>query len=222
MKGYGQFCPVAKAAEVIGERWTPLVIRELVAGSEHFNDIRRGIPLISPSLLSRRLRSLEVAGVVERFADAGGVRYRLTEAGRELEAVIELLGRWGNRWVRSQLEESELDAGLLMWDIRRNVVPARIPRSKSVIQFEFTDTPRRWRYFWLVVYGGESDLCLKNPGLDVDLLIRTPLALLAGYWIGSTSWSQLVRSPDVRLLGDSRLKDTLKDWLGRSVFANTP
>jgi DNA-binding HxlR family transcriptional regulator len=141
MKGYGQFCPVALATELLCERWTLLVVRELVAGSTRFNELRRGVPLMSPSLLTQRLRTLEEAGVVDRIERAGGgVEYRLTEAGRDLRALIDTLGAWGARWSRAMREE-DLDPGLLMWDVRRRLDLDTMPRDRLIVLFEFDDLP---------------------------------------------------------------------------------
>ena len=129
MSGYGQFCPIAKAAQVLAERWTPLVLRELICGSTRFNDLRRGVPLMSSSLLSQRLKFLEQEGVIERrqAASGRGFEYHLTDAGRELEPLIMMMGEWGARWVRSRLEPEDLDVTLLMWDMHRTVRPEHFP-----------------------------------------------------------------------------------------------
>lgn len=216
MKGYGQFCPLAKAAEVLTERWTPLVVRELLMGSERFNDIRRGVPLMSPSLLSRRLRSLEEAGVVERTAANGGVAYRLTRAGRELQPLIEQMAHWGNRWVESRLDGDDLDPTLLMWDIRRCVHPGGLPRYPAVIQVDFTDVEKKWDRWWLVVDAGAVELCLTDPGREVDLVVRASLATLTAVWIGRCRFSDAEKTGEVRVFGDEHLKRRFPDWLGTS------
>src|SRR5688572_17153496 len=155
MKSYGQFCPLAKAAEVFAERWTPLVLRELFCGSVHFNDLRRGVPLMSPSLLSRRLKELETAGIVSCSRGTGrSSEYHLTEAGRALWPVVEQLGVWGKRWTRAHIEKHELDAGLLMWDVRRNVNLELFCERRTVLKFEFKGTSSGKRLWWLVVEDG--------------------------------------------------------------------
>ena len=154
MIDYGQFCTVARGAEVFGERWTPLVVRELLCGSTRFNDIRRGVPRMSASLLAQRLRKLEEIGVVKRVVGAvgGPAEYHLTGAGEELRPIVMALGEWGARWIGSRLKRGLLDAGFLMWDIRRFVHLDEFPRERSVhIHFRFTDAHAGERRWWLVV-----------------------------------------------------------------------
>ncbi|MDY6978423.1 MAG: helix-turn-helix domain-containing protein [Pseudomonadota bacterium] len=224
MKGYGQFCPIAKASEVLGERWTNLIIRELGNGSDSFNDLRKGLPLISPSLLSTRLKSLERAGIVQRQESAQHVSYRLTRSGRELFPIILKLGEWGHRWVRSDMSQDDLDPSLLMWDIHRNIdleyfndLP---PGQRQVVLFEFTDYQTRYHRWWLVITPGEVDVCLKDPGYDVALRIVTDTRTLAHYWMGDISMSQIKREQRIQLDGKARLKKDITSWLGRSYFSN--
>src|SRR5829696_4136909 len=150
MTGYGQFCPVAKAMELLDERWTMLVIRELFEGSRHFNALRRGVPRMSPALLSARLRSLARAGVIERHEDGNRVSYALTPAGLELRPVIEALGAWGIRWV-PELGDEELDPHLLMWDIHRRIDLDAVPPGRTVLRVTFRDVPDAARNWWLVI-----------------------------------------------------------------------
>ena len=158
MATYGQFCPMAKAAEILCERWTLVVVRELTAGSRHFNDLRRGLPLMSPTLLSRRLKQLEAAGVLHRVVNGSVVSYELTPAGAELQPLVETMARWGSRWVRRRLSHDDLDAGLLMWDIRRQVDASRLPAERVVVQFSFPDAAAGKRHWWLVSEAGTTDL----------------------------------------------------------------
>lgn len=152
MHGYGQFCPVARGAEVFGERWTPLVVRELMCGSTRFNDIRRGVPRISTTLLVQRLRKLEEIGVVARVGAAGSSEYRLTPAGEELRPLVLALGHWGARWIGSRLKRDQLDVGFLMWDIRRFAHRELFPQERrTVVQFRFNDARQGERIWWLVV-----------------------------------------------------------------------
>ncbi len=161
MSTYGQFCPVAMASEVLTERWTPLVVRELLCGSTRFNDLRRGVPLMSPSLLSKRLKTLERVGVVER----DGADYHLTPAGEELRPVIEALGVWGQRWARGDVEAKHYDASLLMWDIHRNIVTDRLPDGRIVVHFHLAGSSDNKSHFWLVLEPGTADLCIiTDPG----------------------------------------------------------
>src|SRR5919204_880485 len=170
MPGYGQFCPIAQAAEVLTERWTPLVIRELaLVGSRRFNDIQRGVPLMSSSLLSKRLRQLERASIIERRArlDGKGTEYHLTQAGEELAPVVAQMGMWGERWPRRPIFEETPDTGILMWWMRGTVKTDELPPGRTVIHFRFRGAPEKLRYFWLVL--PEADLCLTDPGFGVDL-----------------------------------------------------
>ncbi|MGD8884633.1 MAG: helix-turn-helix domain-containing protein [Gammaproteobacteria bacterium] len=224
MKGYGQFCPIAKASEVLGERWTNLVIRELGAGSETFNDLRRGLPLISPSLLSSRLKSLERAGVVERRVNNSSVSYRLTASGEELFPIILKLGEWGHRWVRSEMSKDDLDPSLLMWDVHRNLDARYFERSfgseRCVLMFEFTDFRTKYHRWWLVIKDGEVDVCLKDPGFDVDLTVVTDARSLAHYWMGDISMNKALRDKLIRLSGLPKLKKDIASWLGRNYYAD--
>ncbi|MHC4960989.1 MAG: winged helix-turn-helix transcriptional regulator [Planctomycetota bacterium] len=221
MKGYGQFCPVAKASEVLGERWTNLVVRELAAGSDSFNDLRRGLPRMSPTLLSQRLRSLESAGVVERRSESqAGSRYLLTEAGKELAPIIWQLGAWGHKWVRSRLEEDDLDPSMLMWDIRRTVNTDYFdPEGRVVVRVELSDYTSYMRFWWLVIVRGDVDLCLKDPGHEVDLYIRSDLKTLTAVWMGDSSMSREVKSGAVQLLGSWKLRRDIMKWLGSNYYA---
>jgi DNA-binding HxlR family transcriptional regulator len=206
MRSYGQFCPVAMASEVFAERWTPLVLRELFCGSVRFNDLRRGVPLMSPSLLSRRLKELEQAGIVCRASGSSRVsEYHLTEAGRELWPLIENLGVWGKRWIRAKIEKHQLDAGLLMWDIRRSLALDRLPRERTVIKFEFSGTSSGKRLWWLVVERGEVELCLLDPGFAVDLHVRTALRVMTEIWLGDRDCADAVRGREIQLEGSSVL-----------------
>lgn len=220
MKGYGQFCPIAKASEVLGERWTNLVIRELGAGSDSFNDLRRGLPLMSPSLLSSRLKSLEHAGVVHRLETKEGVRYRLSEAGLELKPIILQLGVWGHRWVRSELGEDDLDPSLLMWDIHRTMDADVFTRERTVIKFEFSDYTSKWRCWWLVATRGDVDVCMKDPGYEVDLTVLTDVKTLTGVWMGYSTLMKAIRDKDIILSGSSELKKTINKWLGTNYYAD--
>ena len=220
MSSYGQFCPIAKASEILGERWTHLIIRELGAGSETFNDLRKGLPLISPSLLSSRLKSLEAAGVVARTETERGIRYTLSEAGRELKPIILQVGVWGHRWVRSKLSPEDLDPSLLMWDIHRTINADYFGTERTVLHFEFSDYAARFRRWWLVVKGGEVDVCMKDPGYEVDLEVLTDLRTLTAVWMGDVGLGRTLRDRRIRLTGRTRLKRDIAAWLGTNYFAD--
>ena len=220
MKGYGQFCPIAKASEVLGERWTNLVLRELGAGSETFNDIRRGLPLMSPSLLSTRLRSLERAGVITRNETDGHVRYHLSKAGDELVQIIWQLGTWGQRWVRSDLSKDDLDPSMLVWDIHRTLNSDFFEDKRTVIKFEFTDYTSKFRYWWIVIKESDVDVCLKDQGYEVDLTISSDLRTLTAVWMGEISITKSMREKKLIASGSSYLKKNIAAWLGTNYYAD--
>jgi DNA-binding HxlR family transcriptional regulator len=222
LTGYGQFCPIAKASEVLAERWTLLVVRELLCGSHRFNEIQRGVPLMSRSLLVKRLRELERAGIVERRPGATGriSEYHLTAAGEELRPIVMGLGEWGQRWARSELSREELDPRLLMWDMQRNVEADALPPHRVVIRFRFTDVaPSLPRVTWLILDGEEVDVCYRDPGFEVDLVVSGRLRILVGAWMGDLPLSKAIGDGELRIEGPSHLARAFPGWLRRSAFA---
>ena len=219
MISYGQFCPVAQASKLLCERWTLIVVRELIAGGTRFTQLKKGVPLMSPSLLSSRLKQLAKAGVIDIRGDKGDRSYTLTPAGRELRPLIEMLGAWGHRWAPSNLSKGDLDAGLLMWDMRRSVDPEVFPRRRIVVQFEYPDAPNGGRHWWLVSENGEIDLCSSDPGYDVDILIKSALRAITSVWICQQTFREAVKKGDINVSGDSRLISKLQDWLRSSPLA---
>lgn len=216
---YAQFCPVAKATEVVAERWTPLVLRELLCGSERFGEIQAGLPRISPSLLSRRLRQLQLAGLVERHRDDAGPTYHLTVAGEELRPIIEGLGRWGQRWMH-EIADDELDPALLMTDLYRRLDPDQLPARQVVIQFTFRDAEPHERDWWLVLGPGpESDVCQTDRGFTIDLYLRSTVRTFTEVWMGTIGLSEALRGERITLEGPTRLQRQLHDWLGLNQFA---
>jgi DNA-binding HxlR family transcriptional regulator len=223
MRGYGQFCPVAKASEVLAERWTPLVIRELLCGSHRFNELQRGVPLMSRSLLAKRMRELERAGVVERRRGGDGSRseYHLTPAGEELRPIIMGLGTWGQRWARSELSRDELDPRLLMWDMQRNIETDALPSHRVVVRFRFPDVrPNLPRVTWLILDRDDVDVCYRDPGFEVDLVVAGRLRALIGVWLGDTTMPAAVNSGELQLEGPRTLIRAFPGWLRRSAFAS--
>jgi DNA-binding HxlR family transcriptional regulator len=213
---YYQFCPVAKAMELLDERWTMLVVRELVIGSRRFNDLRRGLPRMSPTLLSRRLQQLTVAGIVERHGD----EYVLTEAGHELRPIVEAIGSWGVRWM-GQLGDEDLDPRLLLWDMHRNVDHAALPPGRSVVAIHFTDVrPPHRPYWWLVLTGAEADVCDVDPGFPVSVALRTSLRQMTQIWRGDTTWAAALRSATLQVDGPSTLRRAVPAWFTLSSFAS--
>lgn len=211
--GYGQFCPVSKAAEVICQRWTPLVLRELLVGSSHFNEIRRGVPTCSPALLSKRLKQLELAGVIEH--NRHNATYTLTQAGQELFPLIQALGEWGQRWVRSDYGPDDLDPGLLLWDVRRFLPLGGIAEGRIVVEFVFPAMPARRRYYWVVDDGRDVDLCFTDPGMSVDILIEADLRTLTRVWMGDDGFEQAMQEGQITLTGPSHLTRTIPSWFGQ-------
>jgi len=221
-RGYGQFCPVAIAAEVLAERWTPLVIRELLLGSVRFNDLQRGVPRMSSSLLARRLKELEFAGIVERRPGAkGGPEYHLTPAGRDLLPVIEGMGFWAQRWMRHDLVATEnLDPDLLMWDIRRNVMNrGRLDGRRFVTEFHLAGAPTRKQRWWLVFDADVVDLCYRDPGFEVGLFVRTSLRALTEVWLGHVGIDQALREGRLRLDGSREDVAAFRSWFVLSSLA---
>jgi DNA-binding HxlR family transcriptional regulator len=220
---YEQFCPVAMASEVLCTRWTMVLVRELLAGSTRFGDLRRGVPRMSPTLLSQRLKELEAAGIVTRepVADEVGIHeYQLTAAGKDLKQVIESFGIWGQKWVETQASLENLDPSLLMWDMRRNINPAPLPSHRTVIQFHYPELPANRRYWWLIIDPEakvEVDLCAKDPGFEVDLWVTTDLKTMTAIWMGLSS----LKESQSKLLvdGDQALARSIAQWLGFSHFA---
>jgi DNA-binding HxlR family transcriptional regulator len=219
--GYKQFCPVAMAAEVLCTRWTMVLLRELVAGTTRFNDLRRGLPKMSPALLSTRLKELELAGVVERRALAGHMgiyEYHLTEAGRDLRQVVEVIGLWGQKWVDSSASLRNLDPSLLMWDMRRNLDPRPLPKVRTTVQFLYPELSLAKRHWWLVIEpDGEVDLCWSDPGFAVDLYVTTDLRTMTSIWMGLSTLER--EAGKVDLAGSQQIARTMQTWLGLSPFA---
>jgi DNA-binding HxlR family transcriptional regulator len=223
MNGYGQFCPVAIASEVFAHRWTPLILRELFAGSTQFNEIKRGLPRISRTTLAQRLRGLESTGVVTCETSGPGhpAKYQLTPMGREFHPVIQSLGAWGQR-SPLRFERQNLDPELLMWNVRRRLATERLPAKRTLVRFSFTGLPargRRARLFWLVIEGGEVELCLRDPGDEVDLHVEADLESFARVWLGETTLRAQLESGKVRLSGRSGLVKAFPSWLLLSHFA---
>lgn len=224
MDTHQSFCSVAQAADLLTLRWMPLVLRELLCGSHRFNDLHRGLPRMSRTLLARRLADLVAAGVAERRpvgADAH-LEYHLTQAGEELRPLIMQLGVWGKRWVRRDVTREALDPTLLMWDMQRRIVMEALPPRRVVVSFHFPDAPAVHQQYWLVLKQDEVDLCLNDPGHDVDLNVFSNVRALTDVWTGDLTISRALRDESVRLSGPPALRRAFPDWLGLSLFAATP
>jgi DNA-binding HxlR family transcriptional regulator len=218
--GYGQFCPLAKASEVFAERWTPLILREILLGSSRFSDIHRGVSLMSRSLLSKRLQELIRAGVLERVDSGDGYdEYLLTTAGEDLRPIILQLGAWGKQWTRREFEAGDLDVGLLMWDMRRRVDQRRLPEGQTVVQFQYRDAPIQRRRWWLVLKRDDIDLCLVDPGLEPDVTVKTDVRTMTGIWMGDLSFGTALQTRELEIEGPSELRRGFPTWLQLSAFA---
>ena len=222
MIDYGQFCTVARGAEVLGELWTPLVVRELLCGSRRFNELHRGVPRMSATLLTQRLRKLEQMGVIERRRATGGWEYHLTAAGEELRPIVVGLGHWGARWVGTRLKRGQLDAGFLMWDIRRFARMDNFPPGRRVvIHFRFTDAPTGERQWWLVVEKRTADLCRDDPGHELDVVVESTVRALTDVWTGESEPETEIRAGRLQVQGAGRNGRALWKWIGESMFAPT-
>jgi DNA-binding HxlR family transcriptional regulator len=221
MPSYREYCPIAVGAELFGDRWTPLILRELILGSRRFNDIHRGLGRMSRTLLIARLRELERRGIVERTVDAAGRTsdYRLTAAGRELEPVVWSLGHWAARWSFGDPADEELDAAWLVWRLHQGVLPDRIPTERTVVQFVL-DGPGGGEA-WLVLDRGGSTACQIDPGYAVDLVVMGDNRELHRWLLGWRSFRDLQRAGDVRLVGPTRLARAFGGWFGAAMFARS-
>jgi DNA-binding HxlR family transcriptional regulator len=220
---YQQFCPVAMAAEILCTRWTIVVLREMFAGSTRFNELRRGVPRMSPALLSRRLKELETAGIVAREASAAEpavLEYHLTESGRDLGPLVEAFGIWGQRRIEANLSLQHLDVDLLMWDMRRNLNTTPMPARRSVVEFVYPALPATHRRFWLIVDPEiGNDLCKIDPGFEVDLYVSADLRSMTAIWLGLDTVRAAVASGRMVLTGNRQLAASMQTWLGLSPFA---
>lgn len=220
---YGQFCPIAKASEIIGEKWTILIIRELLKGGSRFNELQRGLSLMSPTILSRRLDSLVEYGLVMKKSIPGqrGYQYLPTESCRELLPVILSLADWGMRWARSNLSEKDYDVELLMLYLKRSIVPEKLLGNETVIHFQFTDI-KSYPKWWIVAQHDEVDLCVNDPGKNVDVWFTTSVKTMVDIWMGDKTYRQAVRNGSLKLVGNSALIRNVTDWMRNSEYADLP
>lgn len=217
---YGQFCPIAKASEIIGEKWTLLIIRELLMGSRRFSELQRGLGTISPTLLTRRLVHLEDRGMImkRRISGQKGFEYLPTESCRLLLPILLSLGDWGMQWARSNLTSKEYDVGLLITNLQRSIQPDKLPTGEVVIHFKFTDVRERSAW-WLVVQSGEIDICDKDPGKDVDVYFTTTVKAMVDVWMGDSTYRKAISDEDMTIIGPSLLTHDVSNWMEPSVFS---
>jgi len=213
MRSYGQFCPVAKAAELFCERWTPLILRNLAMGATRFSEIHRGVPLMSPTLLTQRLRQLEEEGVVERRRAGRNWSYHMTPAGADFVPMVLALAAWGQRWSRRQLADNEADLGLLLWMIESGASPGAFEDGQTVVRLEFKDQPRAKRSWWFLNRDGKCELCLKNPGFEVDLYLETTLRDMIYVVRGDLALSRALATGRLEAHGSTRMRRALSKWL---------
>jgi len=220
---YGQFCPIAKATEIVGGKWTLLIIRELLMGGSHFNELQRGLSLISPTMLSRRLDELTQHGLVlkKKIPGQRGYEYFPTNSCKELLPIIRRLGDWGMRWARSNLTEKDYDVGLLMLYLKRSIVADKFIGRETVIRFHFTDIDK-FPEWWLVVTGEEVDLCFSDPGKDVDVYFRSTVKTMADIWMRDTTYRKAIRDRSLTIVGDKSLTRNVTSWMSSSVFSDLP
>lgn len=207
--------------ELLDERWTLLIVRELVSGTERFNDLRRGLPRMSPTLLSRRLHQLVRAGVLDRRVDGSEVRYVLTQAGRELQPVVEALGAWGIRWI-GELGDEDLDPQLLLWDMHRHIDRDAVPDGRTVVHFRFPDASPGARDWWLVITPDDADVCDEDPGFDTSVTVTASLRSMVRVWRGDVGWYDVVRAGDVQVDGPEAVRRAVPRWFTLSAFATVP
>ncbi len=222
MSGYNQFCPVAKACEVLEPRWTLLILCEMWSGSTRFNEIKRGVPGMSPTLMSRRLKEMEFRGLITREESQGSrlITYRTTEIAKELEPIVHALGQWAHRNIDADVTLENLDARLLMWNIRRKVDVSVFPTGKTTIQFIYPELPKEEQNYWLICKSGvETDLCLIDPGFDVDLFISADLKAMTSAWIGLSDLQKEISDDKISIIGDQSLAEKINKWMVRSSFA---
>lgn len=222
MPGYGQYCPLALASEVVTERWTPLVLRELMLGARRFNDVQRGVPRMSPSLLTRRLRTLERADIVERVRVGRRTEYHLTDAGRALSPVIESLAAWGKRWLPATLSDDRADPDLVLWDMHRRLHAELLPDGRTVIRFVLVDRPEPLRRRWLVCDRSSVDVCVDDPGFEHDLDVESDSRTLIWVWFGDLPIERAIDEGRIELHGPRALREAFPTWLQLNLMAGVP
>ena len=221
--GYGQFCPIAKAMEILGEKWTLLIVRELLMGGTRFSELQKGLSQISPTLLTKRLATLEEENLVIRRKIPGqrGYEYFPTESCQELMEVLENIGTWGMRWARHKMTDDDFDLELLMVYLQRSVNPDKLPGRETIIRFNFNDV-EDYATWWLLVTGEEVDVCVHDPGREVDIYFNVDLRTMCEVWMGDVSYKQASSDGKLNVVGPSALTRNVSSWLEPSIFADIP
>ena len=219
---YNQFCPIAKASELLGDKWTFLVLRELLTGGHRFNEFLRGLGHISPSLLSARLKQLEEEGIIIRQTVKGqrGYEYYLTEAGKEVMPIIQELGKWGMKWARDQINDAELDIELLMLYLVRSIKPKYLIGDETIIHFKFNNL-KKLQDWWIIVNNHDIDVCLADPGKEVDVWFNTDVRTMMEVWMGDQSYQTAIKNKKLKIVGPASLTKNVSKWLNNSDFAAT-
>ncbi len=222
MEKYCQFCPVAKAAEILCEKWVILVLRELMMGSTRFGQLRRGLPRISPSILSRRLKTLEEQGIILRSkkVKSNSFEYSLTKSGEDLRPIVLGFGEWGHKWAKNKITNDDLDAGFLLWDMRRRLKVDYFNNQRVVIHIEFYDQENRDRYWWMVIDNNEIDLCFEDTGHEPDIIITATLETMTNIWLGYDKVTTMIRNGKMKILGSKAHVKNISEWIGCSTFAD--
>lgn len=216
MSTYGEYCPIAAGVECFGDRWTPLILRELIIGSTGFNEIHRGLNRMSRSLLSQRLKELERRGIIERVSDGKAVQYHLTQAGRELEPVVWALGRWAMKWAFGDPDDEDLDVGWLVWRLHQQTANDKLPERRTVIQFVVSGPGGGDA--WIVLDRGASTACFVDPGFDVDLVVMGDNREMHRWVLDATSYRDLYKNGHIRFVGPSRLTRAFPTWFDTTRF----
>ena len=220
---YGQFCPVSKAAEVLGDRWSLMIVREMLMGASRFNVLLRGLSSISPTMLTKRLNELAIAGLIlkKKIPGQKGYEYFLTESGRELMPIIEQLGVWGMRWARDGMPDSDLDLELLMVYLERSIVRENLVGSETVVRFHFTDLDE-YKDWWMVIKPDDIDTCVSDPGKEVDVYFTTDLRTMIEAWMGDITYKKAIAENRLKLIGPTELTRNVTSWIKGSIFEGIP
>ena len=217
---YGQFCPIAKASELLGDKWTFLILRELLVGGCRFNDFQNGLKLISPTLLTKRLRDLEKDGIITRQKIKGqrGYEYHLTKAGQEVMPIIQELGNWGMKWARELIEDDELDVELLMLYLGRSIVSENLPIKETIIYFKFNDLNKLGEW-WIIVKDNDVDVCLSDPGKEINVWFTTDLRTMMEVWMGDSTYKEAIKENKLDIVGPRTLTRNVTKWMRNSDFS---
>jgi len=220
MVEYGQFCPIAKATEILGEKWTILIVRELLMGARRFSELQRGLTLISPTLLSKRLDALEHHGLLIKRHIPGqkGHEYVTTRSCQELLPILTSLGEWGRRWAQSNVTRDDYDVELLMLYLQRSIRPEALPGHEATVRFHFTDIPE-YPDWWLLVKDERVDICVNDPGREIDVYFTTTVKTMADVWMGKRSYRKAIADKDLTLVGQQALINDVSAWMSDSIFA---